>query len=45
MTTDLAFELEGANRHKLLTTHPLIVRGELLVARVRVLTQNTRAFQ
>ena len=45
MTTDLAFELEGANRHNLLTTQQLIVRGELLVERARVLTHYARALQ
>lgn len=34
MTTDLAFELEGAHRHKLLAAQQLIVLGELLVERV-----------
>ncbi|ATN10571.1 hypothetical protein CRN80_13295 [Pseudomonas sp. FDAARGOS_380] len=34
MTTDLAFELEGAHRHKLLGAQQLIVLGELLVERV-----------
>lgn len=45
MTTDLAFELEGASRHKLLASQQLIVLSELLVERVLVLTQNTPAFQ
>lgn len=45
MTTDLAFELEGAHRHKLLATQQLIVLGELLVERVLVLTQDTQTFQ
>ena len=30
---DLAFELEGANRQKLLGSHQLIVLGELLIER------------
>ncbi len=34
MTTDLAFELEGSHRHKLLATQQLIVLGELLLERV-----------
>lgn len=34
MTTDLAFELEGAHRHKLRAAQQLIVLGELLVERV-----------
>lgn len=42
MTTDLAFELEGANRHKLLATQQLIVLGELLVERVLVPTQDAQ---
>ncbi|WP_053137860.1 DUF6124 family protein [Pseudomonas sp. MIACH] len=42
MTTDLAFEFEGANRHKLLATQHLIVLGERLVERVMVLTQGTQ---
>ena len=45
MTTDLAFELEGAHRHKLLATQQLVVLGELLVERVLVLTQDTQTFQ
>lgn len=45
MTTDLAFELEGAHRHKLLATQQLIVLGELLVERVLVLTQAPQTFQ
>jgi len=45
MTTDLAFELEGAHRHKLLASQQLIVLSELLVERVLVLTQDTPAFQ
>jgi hypothetical protein len=45
MTTDLAFELEGAHRHKLLAAQQLIVLGELLVERVLVLTQDTQTFQ
>ena len=45
MTTDLAFELEGANRHKLLGAQQLIVLGELLVERVLVLTQDAQTFQ
>ncbi|MCF5171508.1 DUF6124 family protein [Pseudomonas canadensis] len=45
MTTDLAFELEGAHRHKLLATQRLLVLGELRVERVRVLTQDTQTFQ
>ncbi|MGO3972990.1 DUF6124 family protein [Pseudomonas sp. Qb1D1] len=45
MTTDLAFELEGANRHKLLATQQLIVLGELLVERVLVPTQDAQTFQ
>jgi len=31
ITTDIAFELEGTQRHKLLATQQLIVLGELLV--------------
>ncbi|MGA9700679.1 DUF6124 family protein [Pseudomonas sp.] len=34
MTTDLAFELEGAHRHKLLAAQQLIVLGELLIDRM-----------
>ena len=34
MTTDLAFELEGSHRHKLLAAQQLVVLGELLVERV-----------
>ncbi|QHD09142.1 DUF6124 family protein [Pseudomonas sp. R76] len=34
MTTDLAFELEGSHRHKLLAAQQLIVLGELLINRV-----------
>ncbi|WP_421558315.1 DUF6124 family protein [Pseudomonas canadensis] len=45
MTTDLAFELEGAHRHKLLATQQLIVLGELLVERVLVLTQAPQTIQ
>jgi hypothetical protein len=45
MTTDLAFELEGANRHKLLAAQQLTVLGELLVERVLVLTQDRQTFQ
>ncbi|WP_404943140.1 DUF6124 family protein, partial [Pseudomonas sp. FW305-3-2-15-C-LB1] len=45
MTTDLAFELEGVHRHKLLATQQLIVLGELLVERVLALTQDTQTFQ
>ena len=45
LTTDLAFELEGASRHKLLASQQLIVLSELLVERVLVLTQDTPAFQ
>jgi len=45
MTTDLAFELEGTHRHKLLDTQQLVVLGELLVERVLVLTQDTQTFQ
>lgn len=45
MTTDLAFELEGANRHKLLASQQLIVLSELLVERVLVLTQDTQTLQ
>ncbi|NWD79923.1 hypothetical protein HX891_06020 [Pseudomonas reactans] len=45
MTTDLAFELEGASRHKLLASQQLIVLSELLVERVLALTQDTPAFQ
>lgn len=45
MTADLAFELEGAHRHKLLATQQLVVLGELLVERVLVLTQDTQTFQ
>ncbi|WP_017478520.1 DUF6124 family protein [Pseudomonas sp. PAMC 26793] len=33
LTTDLAFELDGAYRHKLLATQQLGVLGELLVTR------------
>jgi hypothetical protein len=33
LTTDLAFELDGAFRHKLLATQQLSVLGELLVTR------------
>ncbi|AZP70689.1 hypothetical protein EJJ20_11280 [Pseudomonas poae] len=45
MTTDLAFELDGAHRHKLLATQQLIVLGELLVERVLVLTQAPQTVQ
>ncbi len=45
MTTDLAFELEGASRHKLLASQQLIVLGELLVERVLVLTQAPQTIQ
>ena len=45
MTTDLAFELDGANRHKLLATQQLIVLGELLVERLLVLTQTPQTVQ
>lgn len=41
LTTDLAFELEGANRYKLLASQQLIVFAELLVERVLTLTQTT----
>ena len=34
MTTELAFELEGTHRHKLLATQQLIVLGELLIDRM-----------
>ncbi|SDL39503.1 hypothetical protein SAMN04490190_4897 [Pseudomonas libanensis] len=34
MTTDLAFELEGSHRHKLLAAQQLVVLGELLLERV-----------
>ncbi|MCX4064852.1 DUF6124 family protein [Pseudomonas sp. S1Bt30] len=34
MTTDLAFELEGAHRQKLLASQQLIVLGELLIDRL-----------
>ncbi|WLH83987.1 DUF6124 family protein [Pseudomonas sp. FP2338] len=34
ITTDLAFELEGENRQKLLGSQQLIVPGELLIERV-----------
>lgn len=34
MTTDLAFELEGAQRQKLLASQQLIVLGELLIDRL-----------
>ncbi|AUG10035.1 DUF6124 family protein [Pseudomonas sp. S09G 359] len=34
ITTDLAFELEGANRHTLLGAQQLIGLGELLVGRL-----------
>ena len=34
MTTDLAFELDGAHRHKLLGTQQLIVLSELLINRI-----------
>ncbi len=42
LTTDLAFELEGANRYKLLASQQLLVLAELLVERVLTLTQTTR---
>lgn len=45
MTTDLAFELDGAHRYKLLATQQLIVLGELLVERVLVLTQAPQTVQ
>ncbi|WP_339498341.1 DUF6124 family protein [Pseudomonas canadensis] len=45
MTTDLAFELEGASRHKLLASQQLILLGELLVERVLVLTQAPQTIQ
>ena len=45
MTTDLAFELEGASRHKLLASQQLIVLRELLAERVLVLTQDTQTLQ
>ncbi len=45
MTTDLAFELDGAYRHKLLATQQLIELGELLVERVLVLTQAPQTVQ
>ena len=34
MTTDLAFELEGTNRQKLLANQQLIALGELLIERL-----------
>lgn len=34
MTTDLAFELDGAHRQKLMASQQLIVLGELLIERV-----------
>ena len=34
MTTDLAFELEGSHRHRLLAAQQLTVLGELLIDRV-----------
>jgi hypothetical protein len=34
MTTDLAFELEGTHRQKLLAAQQLIVLGELLIDRM-----------
>lgn len=34
LTTDLAFELEGSHRQKLLASQQLIALGELLVERV-----------
>lgn len=45
MTADLAFELEGANRYKLLAAQQLTVLGELLVERVLLLTQDRQTFQ
>ncbi len=48
ITTDLAFELEGANRHTLLGAQQLIGLGELLVGRlldVCVPTQEPQASQ
>lgn len=42
LTTDLAFELEGANRYKLLASQQLIVLAELLLERALTLTQTTR---
>jgi hypothetical protein len=45
MTTDLAFELEGASRHKLLASQQLIVLRELLAERVLVLTQDIQTLQ
>lgn len=47
MTTDLAFELEGANRQKLLAAQQLIGLAELLVGRlldVWVPTQESQVF-
>ena len=41
ITTDLAFELEGENRQKLLGSQQLIVLGELLIERVLVLLHPT----
>lgn len=41
ITTDLAFELEGENRQKLLGSQQLIVLGELLIERVLTILQPT----
>ncbi|CRM01058.1 hypothetical protein IFR08_15905 [Pseudomonas fluorescens] len=44
MTTDLAFELEGSHRHKLLAAQQLVVLGELLLERMletQVFTKQT----
>lgn len=41
ITTDLAFELEGDNRQKLLGSQQLIVLGELLIERVLVVLHPT----
>jgi hypothetical protein len=41
ITTDLAFELEGENRQKLLGSQQLIVLGELLIERVLAILQPT----
>ena len=46
LTTDLAFEFDGAFRHKLLATQQLSVLGELLVKRaldILVLTADSEA--
>ena len=41
ITTDVAFELEGENRQKLLGSQQLIVLGELLIERVLTILQPT----